>query len=128
MLTPFKSLSTLAVTVMLVISVIACLLYSRAAHELQSKNVALAEYAVQLEGANKALAVAAAQRKVDAALLARRQKENASTASKLALAQRGLQEALEANKTWASTFVPPAVRSSILSDSEQAEAAAKALK
>lgn len=101
-----------AVAVLLVITVALSYYTTHALRESMAAKAALVE-AVEAAGVLKE------QRKADARTLLARQQENAAQARKLREAQQGLQTALDANSGWASTLVPPAVRSAILSDSEK---------
>jgi hypothetical protein len=78
-------------------------------HYRDKARVAVAERQVL----TKALETVQEQRKIDAGVLASRQAELAVQRRKLAAAQAGLLEALQANKTWSDTDVPPEVQKAL---------------
>lgn len=69
-------------------------------HDLRAANEVLTEAAER----------ATARAKQDRQVLVARQAQVASTARKLALTERALQEALQANKSWSDTDVPEDVQ------------------
>lgn len=72
---------------------------------------------VQVKTLTDAQKQAATRRKKDAATLVAREKEIASQARKLAEAQQGLSEALQAEKAWSDTDVPTPVQKALSGDS-----------
>jgi hypothetical protein len=73
----------------------------------------LASTEAQLDGAQAALAEAVRQRKLDAALLARRAQENAVAARETALLRQRLRDALAAHQEWATQPVPKEVQDAL---------------
>lgn len=75
--------------------------------------VRLASVEAKLDGAQAALAEAVRQRKLDAALLARRAQENAAAARETALLRQRLRDALAVNREWAEQPVPKEVQDAL---------------
>lgn len=68
----------------------------------------------QIKTLTEGLRILQEQRKIDSAVLVARQAEIASQRRKLAAAQAGLETALQANKTWSDTDVPPDVQKALV--------------
>jgi hypothetical protein len=79
----------------------------------------------ELQTAKDALNGVAKQRKQDVATVAAWQKKNASTGRKLAEARQALQTALQGEKAWSDTQVPPAVIEALAGPSERSNHADK---
>jgi uncharacterized protein HemX len=73
---------------------------------------------VQVKTIKDAQKQAALRRKKDAATLVAREREIASQARKLADAQQGLSEALQAEKAWSDTDVPTTVQKALSGGSD----------
>lgn len=72
-----------------------------------------AELSTRAKTAEKALQSLQALRKKEGALLARREKENASAASQTRKAQQALQTAVQAAQPWAGGVVPPGAQDAL---------------
>ena len=92
-------------------------LYSRSLTHIGVLETHLAAQTARTERSDKALKRAQERFKSERQVLVARQAQNASEARKFDMAQEALQTALQAEKEWNDTEVPPAVREALLGPS-----------